>query len=285
MAISGRRGSGACGGQAAEQLDGRCPGRRPASGGGRPSGWRGRAGRSARSCAGVEACPPRPSTRSTTLVVPFSVTPIAPTGGLMPGNASPAIAPPSSITNHGSTPRRVSSATASGADVPLTSSSEPKLSQTSWAGVKPSSSRRSTASEMATRQPLSSRVPRPQTAPSWISAENGGCRQGAPRRRGPRRGGPSARPAARRRRPPSGRAGRGCRPGSARGRRTGAGRAARARRGTRRRPRCRRRPSRGRRRWGCAPGSAAFDRRVVTRHGPQTRRETSSSRPRTPALR
>ena len=53
--------------------------------------------------AGVDACPPRPSTRSTTLVMPFSLTPIAPTGGLIPGNASPAIAPPSSITNHGST--------------------------------------------------------------------------------------------------------------------------------------------------------------------------------------
>ena len=33
---------------------------------------------------------------------------------------------------------------------------------------------------MATTQPLSSRVPRPHTAPSWISAENGGCCQGAP---------------------------------------------------------------------------------------------------------
>ena len=129
--------------------------------------------------AGVDACPPRPSTRSTTLVVPFSVTPIAPTGGLIPGNASPAIAPPSSITNHGSTPRRVSSATASRAAVPLTSSSQPKLSHTSWAGTTPRSSSRSTASLIATRQPLSSRVPRPQTAPSSISAEKGGCCHGA----------------------------------------------------------------------------------------------------------
>ncbi len=128
---------------------------------------------------GVDACPPRPSTRSTTLVVPFSVTPMAPTGGLMPGNASPAIAPPSSRTNHGRTPRRVSSATASVAAVPLTSSSDPRLSHTSWAGVKPRSTNRSTASQMATTQPLSSRVPRPHTAPSWISAENGGCCQGA----------------------------------------------------------------------------------------------------------
>ena len=129
--------------------------------------------------AGVDAWPPRPSTRSTTLVTPFSVTPIAPTGGLMPGNASAAMAPPSSTTNHGSTPRRLSSATASPAAVPKTSSSDPKLSQRSWAGVKPSASNRSTASQIATRQPLSSRVPRPQTAPSWISAPNGGCCHGA----------------------------------------------------------------------------------------------------------
>ncbi len=97
----------------------------------------------------------------------------------MPGKASPAIAPPSSTTNHGSTPRRVSSATASRAAVPNTSSSEPKLSQTSCSGVKPRPRRRSTASQIATRQPLSSRVPRPQIAPSWISAPNGGCCQGA----------------------------------------------------------------------------------------------------------
>ena len=63
--------------------------------------------------------------------------------------------------------------------MPLTSSSDPRLSQTSWAGVKPRSNNRSTASQMATTQPLSSRVPRPQTAPSWISAQNGGCCQGA----------------------------------------------------------------------------------------------------------
>jgi len=95
------------------------------------------------------------------------------------GKASPAMAPPSSTTNHGETPRRVSSATASRAAVPLTSSSEPKLSHTSCAGTTPRSSSRSTASLIATRQPLSSRVPRPQTAPSWISAEKGGCCHGA----------------------------------------------------------------------------------------------------------
>ena len=53
-----------------------------------------------------------------------------------PGNASCAIAPPSSRTNHGRTPRRASSATACSAAVPNTSSSQPNDSQTSWAGVK-----------------------------------------------------------------------------------------------------------------------------------------------------
>ena len=161
----------------------------------------------------------------------------------MPGNASPAIAPPSSITNHGRTPRRVSSATASSADVPLTSSSQPKLSQTSCAGVKPvlqqaldglARSRRRSPCRRGCRGPRRRRRgSRRRTA---------GAARGRRRRRAPRRGGPSARPGARRSRPPSGTAGRACRPGSARGRRTGAGRVARARRGACRRPRCRRGP-------------------------------------------
>ena len=66
------------------------------------------------------------------------------------------------------------------AAVPETSSLQPKESQTSWAGVKSCSRRVSTASQIATSSPLSSRVPRPQIAPSWISAPNGGCCQGAP---------------------------------------------------------------------------------------------------------
>ena len=41
------------------------------------------------------------------------------------------------------------------------------------------SSSASTAAQIATSSPLSSRVPRPQIAPSWISAPNGGCCQGA----------------------------------------------------------------------------------------------------------
>ena len=129
--------------------------------------------------AGVAAWPPRPSTRSSREVVPFSVTPMAPIGAATPGNAWCATAPPSSRTNHGRTPRRTSSATAFPAAPPETSSSQPKESQTSWAGVNSRSSRVSTASQIATRLPLSSRVPRPQIAPSTIVASNGGCCQGA----------------------------------------------------------------------------------------------------------
>ncbi len=129
--------------------------------------------------AGVEAWPPRPSTRSSTLVVPFSATPMAATGRFTPGNASYATAPPSSSTSHGRTLRRTSSSTAAGAVGPETSSSQPKDSQTSCAGRWPSSSSSSTASQIAATQPLSSRVPRPQTAPSTMSAEKGGCCQGA----------------------------------------------------------------------------------------------------------
>ena len=128
---------------------------------------------------GVEAWPPRPSILSSTLVVPFSATPIAATGRLTPGKASWATAPPSSRTSQGRTPRRTSSATAAGAVGPDTSSSQPKESHTSCAGWWSSSRSRSTASQMAVTQPLSSRVPRPQTAPSTISAENAGCCQGA----------------------------------------------------------------------------------------------------------
>ena len=67
--------------------------------------------------------------------MPFSVTPMTPSGALTPGNAPPAIAPPSSSTSHGVTPRSRRMPTASIAAVPLTSSSQPKDSQTSWAGT------------------------------------------------------------------------------------------------------------------------------------------------------
>ncbi len=131
--------------------------------------------------AGVEAWPPRPSTRSSIDVAPFSVTPTTPIGARTPGKASLATAPPSSSTNHGRTPRWSSSATASRAAVPMTSSSQPNDSHTSCAGVKPSASSCSTASQIPTRQPLSSRVPRPQItcspSCSTTSAPNASCCQ------------------------------------------------------------------------------------------------------------
>ena len=165
--------------------------------------------------------------------MPFSVTPMTPIGAATPGNASWAIAPPSSRTNHGRTPRRTSSATASGAAVPNTSSSQPKDSQTSCAGVKPRSSSVSTASQIPTRQPLSSRVPRPQIAPSAIVAPNGGCCQGAPSSTGTTSrcaisttGRSAAWPG------PAEEQARGCGSGSARGARAAAGTGPPARRGT-----------------------------------------------------
>ena len=130
--------------------------------------------------AGVEAWPPRPSTRSSIDMMPFSVTPTTPTGLPMPAKASWAIAPPSSTTNQGRTSRRSSSATASSAAVPNTSSSQPKESHTSCAGVKSASSRVSTASQIPTRQPLSSRVPRPQIWPSTTAPLNASCCQVPP---------------------------------------------------------------------------------------------------------
>ncbi len=60
--------------------------------------------------AGVEACPPRPDARRWRDMIPFSVTPTTPMGLPTPVNASCAIAPPSSSTNQGRTPRSRSSA-------------------------------------------------------------------------------------------------------------------------------------------------------------------------------
>ena len=130
--------------------------------------------------AGVEACPPRPSTRSSREVTPFSVTPIdADRRGhsreRLGGDRAALVDDEPRAGRRGAR----SSSTASAAAVPETSSLQPKDSQTSWAGVKSCSSRVSTASQIATSAPLSSRVPRPQIAPSWISAPNGGCCQGA----------------------------------------------------------------------------------------------------------
>jgi hypothetical protein len=133
--------------------------------------------------AGVEACPPRPSATSSSDVVPFSVTPTTPNGAFTPGKAPPAIAPPSSSTSQGVTPRSRSTSTASSAAVPLTSSSHPNDSHTSWAGTCPASSSDSTASQIAATHPLSSSVPRPQiagpTSESWTSPPKGSCRHGA----------------------------------------------------------------------------------------------------------
>ena len=62
-----------------------------------------------------------------------------------PGSTPSTIAPPSSMTNHGSTPRSRRIATASLAARPDTSSLQPKESQTSRPGTAPSAMRSSTA--------------------------------------------------------------------------------------------------------------------------------------------
>ena len=85
------------------------------------------------------------------------------------------MAPPSSMTNHGSTPRSRRIATASLAARPETSSLQPKESQTSRPGMTPSAMRSSTAWQVATSEPLQSSAPRPQTNPSASSAAKGGC--------------------------------------------------------------------------------------------------------------
>ena len=133
--------------------------------------------------AGVEACPPRPSATSSSEVVPFSVTPMTPSGALTPGKAPPAIAPPSSSTSHGVTPRVAEHLDRlDGAAVPLTSSSQPKDSQTSCAGVCPASSSDSTASQIAGDAALvveGAAAPDRRPVGSWISPPNGSCCHGA----------------------------------------------------------------------------------------------------------
>ena len=176
LAISGRIASGACG--ASRRNSSRVGAGTLAGIGALSSRVIARASRAVGpSLVGVDAWPPRPSTVSSMDVTPFSVTPTTPTGLLRPGKASEAIAPPSSTTIHGWTPRLRSSSTAIGAAWPNTSSSQPNDSQTSWAGVCPCSSRSSTASQTATSWPLSSSVPRPQIEPSAMSPENAPCCQ------------------------------------------------------------------------------------------------------------
>ena len=177
---------------------------------------------------GVEACPPRPSATSSTLVVPFSVTPMTPERRL--DARERLVRDRAALVEH--EPRRDAASRAAPrppaiAAVPLTSSSQPKDSHTSWAGVTPSSSSSSTASQIATTQPLSSRVPRPQIAApvgeSAISAPNGGCCHGALSSIGTTSRWAISTTGRSALRPATGRAGRGCRRASARARRGAVG--------------------------------------------------------------
>ncbi len=157
--------------------------------------------------AGVEEWPPRPSARSSSVVVPFSETPITPSGGSTPGNASCAIAPPSSSTNHGVTPRRRSSSTAAVASGPETSSRAPKDSQTSRAGheaLRPAAARRRRRSRPASPCRRGCRGPRSRRRGS--RPRTAGAARAPTRRSARRRCAPSARPGRRRCCPPSGRA-------------------------------------------------------------------------------
>ena len=115
--ISGRRGSGRCG--ARRRISSTVVGGTRDGIGERSMRRIARASRTVGPLrAGTDEWPPRPSTRSSTLVVPFSATPIAATGRFTPGNAPCATAPPSSSTSHGRTPRASSSSTAATAAVP-----------------------------------------------------------------------------------------------------------------------------------------------------------------------
>ena len=211
--------------------------------------------------AGVEACPPRPSATSSSEVVPFSVTPMTPSGAFTPGNAPPAIAPPSSSTSHGRDAPVAEHADRldrrGAADLLVAAERQPDVLGGRVPGLEQATRR---PRRSAATQPLSSSVPRPQIAGPWAIVDLAAERVVLPRapRRRParRRGGPSARPAARRSRRPSGRAGRGCRHASAPAARAAAGTASPARPAAGRRPRCRRARGRGRRRSGCGRAPA-----------------------------
>ncbi len=84
---------------------------------------------------------------------------------------------PSSSTNSAFTPRAFSAAAAARAPVPRTSSSSPLTRMMLRFGLKPWAARLSSASNRVISVPLSSTAPRPQTAPSAISPEKGGCFQ------------------------------------------------------------------------------------------------------------
>ncbi len=212
--------------------------------------------------AGVEAWPPRPSTRSSIDMMPFSVTPTTPTGLPMPAKASCAIAPPSSTTNHGRTPRRSSSATASSAAVPNTSSSQPKESQTSWAGrevpleqgldglADPDQAALVVEGAAAPDLAVDDRAAERVVLPGALDRHDVEVGHQHDRPRGARAGA-------------SGRAARGCAPGSARAARAAAGTGGPAPRRTRRTPRCRPARARGRRRSGSGRAPAASALRAV----------------------
>ena len=77
------------------------------------------------SLGGVEACPPGSSTMRRNVFGAFSPTPTKAMGAVIPGKASRAIAPPSSSTSAGRTPRLSSRSTTALAPVLAVSSSCP----------------------------------------------------------------------------------------------------------------------------------------------------------------
>ena len=165
--------------------------------------------------AGVEACPPRPSATSSSEVVPFSVTPMTPSGAFTPGNAPPAIAPPSSSTSHGVTPRSRSTLDRlerrRAADLLVAAEGQPDVLGGGVPGLEQG------LDGLADRGDAALVVERPAAPDRRAVGDRGSRRRtgraatGPRRRRARRRGAPSARPGARRSPRPSGGAGRGCR--------------------------------------------------------------------------
>ena len=156
--------------------------------------------------AGVEACPPRPSATSSSEVVPFSVTPMTPSGAFTPGNAPPAIAPPSSSTSHGVTPRSRSTLDRlerrGAADLLVAAEGQPDVLGGDVPGLE---ERLDGLADRRRRSPCRRACRGPRSPGRWGSRgsrrRTGRAATGPRRRRVRRRGGPSARPAARRSRP------------------------------------------------------------------------------------
>ncbi len=128
---------------------------------------------------GTEECA-GPSSRaaSSRVRLPFSATPTSAMGRSKNGKAPVTMAPPSSTTRWGTTPRsprmRATSLAPRG---PPISSSWPKESITVRRGRKPPASRCSTASLTIITLDLLSMAPRPQITPSTSSPAKGGCVQ------------------------------------------------------------------------------------------------------------